>query len=134
MSLPIAAQKKIFPQEIEVWYVFPAIRKAFAITLMKHGLSQRKIAKLLGVTEAAISQYKKDKRASTITFPQAINKEITKSAYAIMSNQESVFNEIMRVNEIIKQSGLFCKIHREKSWTPDGCESVCQKHFFRGGI
>ena len=51
------------PQEIELWYVIPAIRKQLVIELKRKGLKQKAIAPILGITEAAISQYNRDKRA-----------------------------------------------------------------------
>jgi hypothetical protein len=45
------------PQEIEVWYIIPAIRKELAKRLVQHHeVAQKDVAELLGVTEAAISQ------------------------------------------------------------------------------
>ena len=35
------------PQEIDVWYIIPAIRREFAKGLLKKGLKQREIAKKL---------------------------------------------------------------------------------------
>ena len=40
-------KKLIFPQEIEVWYVLPAIRKQLALELIKQGLTQSQVSKLL---------------------------------------------------------------------------------------
>ena len=51
------------PQEIEVWYVLPAIRKELVVTLKEKNLTQKKIAEFLNITEAAVSQYIKQKRA-----------------------------------------------------------------------
>ena len=37
------------PQELEIWYVLPALRREFALALtQKHKLSQRKAAEILG--------------------------------------------------------------------------------------
>ena len=121
----LASQKLLFPQEIEVWYVLPAIRKAFAIGLISAGLSQKKVAKLMGVTEAAISQYKTHKRAHEASINDEITHEVKKSIPTIIKTPELLFQEMMRVNNFIKSSGLFCKIHRSKSPTPEGCEKVC---------
>ena len=66
------SQKMMLPQEIEVWYMLPAIRKEFALTLIRHELSQKEVAKLLGVTEAAVSQYKSEKRAHGLEFNEHI--------------------------------------------------------------
>src|SRR3989338_2742042 len=119
MSLPIA-NKLLFPQEIEVWYVLPAIRKAFAIEMIKQGNSQKKIAQLMGITEAAISQYKSDKRAH-IPLTDEIKKEVEKRAKDI-TTQEQMVSEMMKIEQKMKQSGNFCQIHPSKTWTPNGCE------------
>ena len=52
------------PQEIELWYVIPSLRKALVTVLKKKGMKQKDIAPLLGISEPAVSQYMKDKRAS----------------------------------------------------------------------
>ena len=49
-------------QEIEVWYVIPAIRKEIAKGLVKKGLKQRAVARKLEITDAAVSQYFNSKR------------------------------------------------------------------------
>lgn len=51
------------PCESAVKYKVPAIKAELARKLKKEGKSQKEIAKLLGVTEAAISQYLSGKRA-----------------------------------------------------------------------
>jgi len=55
------------PQEVEVWYVIPAIKRELSKSMMKdNGLSQKNVATLLGVTEAAVSQYINSKRANEV--------------------------------------------------------------------
>ena len=44
------------PQEIEVWYLIPAIRAELAKELLKEGINQTKIASILNITNAAVSQ------------------------------------------------------------------------------
>ena len=131
--LPILKQKLLFPQEIEVWYILPAIRKAFAIEMIKAGIPQKKIANLMGITEAAISQYKSDKRAH-ISLTEEIYGQIQSNITKI-STPEQMFAEMMKIEQQIKSSGLFCKIHKEKSWTPMGCEKICSygSSFTTGG-
>lgn len=51
------------PCEFSVWYVLPSLRRELALALIsEHGLSQRRTADLLGLTEAAVSQYVHGKR------------------------------------------------------------------------
>ena len=46
------------PCEIIVWDVLPCIRAALAAELVEKGLSQNEISKMLGITQAAVSQYR----------------------------------------------------------------------------
>jgi predicted transcriptional regulator len=56
---------KIRPRcEIIVQYVLPAIRAEMAIRMRDEGISQAQIARLLGVTPAAVNQYVKSKRGT----------------------------------------------------------------------
>ncbi|HYA61551.1 MAG TPA: hypothetical protein VED16_05665 [Candidatus Acidoferrum sp.] len=50
--------------EIIVQYVLPAIRAEMAIQMQKQGISQINIAKVLGVTPAAVNQYLRSKRGA----------------------------------------------------------------------
>ncbi len=53
------------PCENVVWYVLPAIRSELAKELAKV-MSQKEISKILGITQAAVSQYVSNKRGSKI--------------------------------------------------------------------
>ena len=58
------------PQEIEVWYIIPAIRKELARLLTgSYGMTFEKAGELLGVSKAAVSQYLSNKRASKFKVP-----------------------------------------------------------------
>ena len=114
--------KLIFPQEIEVWYVLPAIRKKLALKLVEKRKSQKEVAELMGVTPAAISQYKKKKRAKAEIFDKEMEKELEKSVDNIVKNNNTLGNEIIRLNDLLKKKGILCKIYK------DICAlSKCQK-------
>ncbi len=56
---------KIRPRcEIIVQYVLPAIRAEMAVRMKDEGMSQAQIARILGVTPAAVTQYVKSKRGT----------------------------------------------------------------------
>ena len=81
-------QKTTMPQEIEVWYLIPAIRKELARTLVSdHGLNQKKVSEILGMTEAAVSQYLNKKRASRIKFSKKESEIIKKSAEKLLEKK-----------------------------------------------
>ena len=53
----------VLPCEIAANKIVPAIKAKLARKLKKNGMKQKEIAKLLGVTNAAVSQYLSGKRA-----------------------------------------------------------------------
>jgi len=73
-----------FPCEIIVWEVLPGIRAALAEELIKKGLSQKEISKMLGITQAAVSQYTSKKRGSKLDFQADAKEEIKKLADEIV--------------------------------------------------
>ncbi len=134
----------MMPQEVEVWYVLPAIRRELAKVMKtkvvqradvdgevkEHKITQKEIAKMLGVTEPAITQYllkKKDKRSrgDQVSIPKQILREIDKSADTMIkdyeqarkSDNEDIFEimtrEINRITNIMRDAGFMCDIHRE---------------------
>lgn len=103
--------KQIMPQEIEVWYIIPAIRKEFAFFMHKQGLSQKDIAKNLGVTEPAVSQYLKQKRANKIHFDKGTMKEIEISVGKILKNS-NVMSETQRICRLLMKNLTVCRLHQ----------------------
>ncbi|MBT5022952.1 helix-turn-helix domain-containing protein [Candidatus Woesearchaeota archaeon] len=119
-----------FPQEIELWYIIPAIRKDLVKQLKEENLKQKQIAKALGLTEAAISQYLKDKRGKSIEFNKEISNKIKQSAKIIFKNIDNqklssiVMQEIQTICNYIKSSKFICKIHKQKNKDLDHCD-IC---------
>ena len=99
------------PQEIEVWYIIPTIRKELAkILTEKYKLTFEKTGNILGISKAAVSQYLGNKRASKISLPASVKKEIAKSAAAISKNETMALKEIMRILSLMKKTKCSCKI------------------------
>jgi len=98
------------PQEIEVWYIIPAIRKEFAsVFIKKYKLTYEKAGEYLGVSKAAIAQYVSNKRANKIKITDEIKKEIGKSCKEIIKNSKPAFNEIQRILKIMKEKKCSCE-------------------------
>jgi len=113
----------LLPQEIEVWYVVPAIRKEIVLSLLARGYKKREIARILNITEAAVSQYAKNKRASKINFSKKIKQEIKKASLRIAKGC-CVNKEIQKLCFLIRKTKELCKIH--KSLEPVTCNcKVC---------
>ena len=116
--------KLIEPQEIEVFYILPAIRRELAINLDKEGLQQNEISELLHVTPAAINQYLNSKRALEVNFSPQIKKEIKKSALRI-KNGSFFLEETQNLLRKIKQARVVCTLHKKFTNLP--CCNACFK-------
>jgi len=112
--------KLLQPQEIEVFYVIPALRKHLAVQMKANGLKQREIATLLGIEDAAVSQYINNKRGDKIKFEDVTSKEIARSAVNV-KDPLSFLSETQRLLQIIRKTGALCKIHKQISEVPLGC-------------
>lgn len=105
---------KVLPQEIELYYLIPAVRKELSkIFIEEFGFSQKKVADILGVTESAISQYVKSKRASELKFGAEELKEIQKTAQLIAKNPGSCNKYIFDLTLKFRGADNICKIHRK---------------------
>lgn len=111
------------PQEMEVWYVIPAIRREMVKELLKRKASQKQAAKLLGLTEAAVSQYLSGKRGTDVKFEPEMKAEIRKSVDSIMKGSE-VMAEMHRITSFCRKRGTLCRLHRKMGPVPEGCR-VC---------
>ena len=120
--------QETMPQEIEVRYILPAIRRELArIFVKEHKLSQKEAAKLLGLTEAAVSQYQHSKRAKEVVFSDNIVNEVRVSADRILADKSSkqrVIGEIYRISNLTKVRHILCDIHRAQSKDLENC-NVC---------
>jgi len=113
------------PQEIEIWFVLPAIRRELAKSLINYGLTQKQIAEKLGITDAAVSQYLNSKRAKEIEFDQELNKKIKEAAKRIIDSKYNLIEEIQAICNLFKKRKLMCKVHKKHGITCKIC--LCQK-------
>ena len=115
------------PQEIEVRYILPAIRRELArIFVEEHKFSQKEAAKILGLTEAAISQYQHYKRAKEVVFSDAVTDEIRKSAEGILAekSKQRLIAEMYRISGLTSVRHILCDIHRSQSTELEHC-NIC---------
>lgn len=99
-------------QEIEVWYIIPTIRRELSLAMKNQGLKQSEIAKRLGISKAAVTQYILNKRARGIELNQEIIEEVKKSAN-LVKDEYSAMREIQRLIQKVYQTRLICEIHRK---------------------
>ena len=112
------------PQEIEVWYIIPTIRRELAKLLTKkHKLKLKEVGEILGVSEAAISQYLNKKRATKLKLPKNIKKEIEKSAVLLAKDKKLALREILRLLALVKRTKSSCLVCQKYN---KGILSVCK--------
>ena len=113
--------KIVLPQELETFYVIPALRRQLALAMDEAGMKQKDIAANLGINSAAISQYKSKKRGEKVEFNAEIVQQIKTSAVKI-KDQLSYVRETQRLLHLIRTSGMLCQIHKQLSTIPSHCE------------
>lgn len=99
-------------QKIELNCLIPAIRKKFVGVLEKQGFKDSDISRKLGITKAAISQYKHKKRGKAIKFPKSIEEEIERAAFVVGKGKNANV-EISKIINKIKKSRYICLICKE---------------------
>jgi len=113
----------MLPQELEVWYVIPAVRSGLVKIMAKQGLKQREIAKKLGLRESAVSQYIKKKRGQGVNLPEKLKEQINKSALSIINNKKTHMEEIQRICRLSRKMGFLKTIAHKMGCDCKGCRA-----------
>ena len=101
------------PCEVIMWYILPGIRREITKSLLKNGLSQREVAKKLGITDAAVSQYLSEKRGRVEIKDKKILAEIKNSAKRIVAGDRTMMiEETCRICNLIKSSKTMPRIYK----------------------
>ena len=103
----------ILPQELEVFYVIPAIRRELAKALAVKGVKQKRMAEIFGVSEACVSNYFKAKRGQEVTFSTELTKLINESASNLAIGKSCFINVIQQVCRSFKKSEALCDLHHK---------------------
>jgi predicted transcriptional regulator len=108
------------PQEIEVYYIIPTLRKYLAMSMKERGLKQKEIASMLSIEEASVSHYLHDKRGNKIEFDSDALKEIEISAERII-DKLSYMEEMQHLLRLIRKTRAICDVHKLMSGIPGEC-------------
>ena len=114
------------PQEIEVWYILPALRREFSKAFLVTGMKQKDIAKIMEITEPAVSQYLKAKRGKEVQFEAHTVAEIAESVKMLLESPSKFNEELQRVAKELRNSDFLCKIHQKFDTVKHEC-NVCRK-------
>jgi predicted transcriptional regulator len=90
------------PCELIVWDILPSIRAATAQELVKRGLSQKEVSKMLGITPPAVSQYVSKKRGYNIEFREDIRQSIGKLADDLIKERVKGIELVPRICQICR--------------------------------
>jgi predicted transcriptional regulator len=124
----------LLPAEIESKSLIPALRAILAKKLAEdHGIREDEISKMLGVTQAAVSNYIRGTRgdpsliAKLLAEKQVANliNELTDNLSSDMAYTPSSLSKFIGLCNYIKSSLLICEIHHNLESDID--EKVCKE-------
>jgi uncharacterized protein len=116
----MVTQTLLQPQEIEVFYVIPALKKYLSVAMKEKGMKQNKIAELLSIKDATVSQYLSKKRGNKVEFDETMLKEINESV-PLIKDKLSLLKEIQKLLRRVKETREICRIHKQLSEIPEEC-------------
>ncbi len=124
----------ILPEELASKSVIPAIRALVVKRLVEeHGMTQQEAAKLLGVTQPAVSKYLHQKRGAAIRLTGI--KEIDRATGDIADMVSSrkvrpieVMSKIESACEYVRKNRYMCDLHKrlEPGMDTESCH-VCEQ-------
>ena len=121
---------KLLPQEIQVWYIIPVIRKELSKFLVKEqGMTQKRAAKILSLTEGAVSQYLNSKRGTKVKLNEKVLEEIKVSAERISRQPSSVLGETIRLLNLKEMRDIVCDFHKKNDPSiKENCD-ICKRYW-----
>lgn len=120
------------PCEVAVKSVLPVIRAMLAKQFtQKYHLKQKETGKLLGVTQAAISQYMRKVRGIALDLDKdkeicKLVEEIATKLYRKKKSTPELVSMICNICEVVRRKGMMCKLHKriETDFVTKDCE-IC---------
>lgn len=111
-----------------VKYVVPWIRRELAISLVRdYGMPQVRVAEILEVTEAAISQYLSSKRGSDMQIDdEVVIREIKLSSEKLRNSRNcSISREICALCKLIRKRGAVPETVAKKAKIDEFEDCIC---------
>jgi predicted transcriptional regulator len=127
-------ESMLLPAEIESKTLIPALRAILAKRLAEnHGIREDEISKMLGVTQAAVSNYIRGTRGDPALIAKLLAEkqvsilieELTDSLSSDMAYTPSSLSKFIGLCNYIKSSLLICEIHHNLESNID--EKVCKE-------
>jgi predicted transcriptional regulator len=118
------------PCEVTVSHILPFIRALVSRRLVEgYGLSQSLAAKKLGMSQPAISQYRRELRGSRAKlkeYPKLLDmvNSIAKGVSDGSLSPEQTTLEFCKICKYLKLDGVICKLHRDLYPSLESC-NIC---------
>ncbi|PTD94469.1 transcriptional regulator [archaeon SCG-AAA382B04] len=96
------------PCESIVIDMLPSIRAVLAKKLKQKGKNQAEIAKIIGTSKAAVSQYVNNKRGTEFELNSKTVKKIDEVAQEIVEEDSDAKEKICEVCSFARERNLFC--------------------------
>jgi len=115
----------ILPEELASKSVIPAIRALVVKRLVEeHGMTQQEAAKLLGVTQPAVSKYLHEKRGAAIKLSgiKEVDEAAEEIAELVSSHkvpQIEVMSRIEAACDYVRRNRYMCDLHKKLEPTMD---------------
>ena len=108
----------LLPAEIEARASVPAIRALVARKLVKeHHMNQQDIAKALGLTQAAVSNYLRGRRGSIFSDDDLVSIDgiVSQICTMLVSGADSpkIISKFDEACQVIRHNRLLCSIHKQ---------------------
>ncbi len=120
----------LLPCEIAVQTVLPAIRSLMARTIVeKHGMKEKQVAMILGLSQSAISRYTKKNRGSIIIIENVpeVRRLVDEMILQLLQGKPHQTAEILELLcqtcRVIREKGLMCKLCQKK--TGENMADIC---------
>ena len=113
-------------------YILPTVRALIAKKMIsEYGYTQKQIAEKMGLTQPAVSQYKRSLRGMKthiLLGNEMISDQINTLAKNISTgmSQEEQTEEFCKLCSMILNEGIACEIHKGLDESLSGCQ-VCMK-------
>jgi len=107
-------------QEIETFYLLPAIRKKVVQVMIEKKIKKKKIGELLNLTKSAISQYVSNKRVKNFK----IDNEVVLECCENIVKGKSYISEFQKLINDLKKTGKICLLYKKNGLKPEDCK-VC---------
>jgi predicted transcriptional regulator len=116
-----------FPCEMVTWFFLPALRKELVLYLIKKKKMKRKeVAELLGLTEAAVCQYLKNKRGSKFKLRGLDLEKIHElgDVLAETASEKDLISGACSICKHLRSKLSLCALHAKQNPNLKGC-TIC---------